>query len=327
MSLLTFERFSPGQLGGGAVGAATTCARGHCSPYPSSREACPSYDSIVFVVGDAKAPPFDKAGTHAAGVDKCGCGQRDRHPDRAVEVNRAWFSKLTLAQRKAVLAHEHAHGIDGLTDCEDCCDRHGGFLMRAWGYTHELIRSSFDALVHGDRTGAGARAVEGAQAYDAAKGVDSSQLVRGAPGSQSVEEAPFSSDKHLGDDAMRGVDASRFSTATTSTTAKGTATPTTALNAAVAARSNAVRATPPPAGIEPKPGQNTLDPGGPASAPPAETSNGTFTPATPTDVSLVDQLRETLAGTQVNTSIVVSEIVAGVIVAFLVFVVFRFGGK
>lgn len=120
----------------------TWCPRG-CSPF---REPV-NVEAIRFEVVDGLPPPYDKAGT----VDKT----------KQIKVDRAWWAARSLREKHAILAHEHGHMIG--MDCEDCCDRHAGFLMARWGYTVPAIQGAFGFVTRPDRMGAGERAAQGAR--------------------------------------------------------------------------------------------------------------------------------------------------------------------
>jgi hypothetical protein len=126
--------------------------------------AAPAAEDIPFRV-------TTKAARVAAGVDSAPCDKGCTRKDGSIEMDAEWWRGLDRARRLAVLAHEHGHA-SGI-DCEGCCDRHGGFLMRSWGYSIEGIKAAYDGVVtKGDRLGAGDRACEGARAYDSTTQVD-----------------------------------------------------------------------------------------------------------------------------------------------------------
>lgn len=94
----------------------------------------------------------------------------DVHP-RAVTVpegnqtliDAEFWKTLGPATRAAVVAHERAHAVLGLqVSCEGCADKVGGYLMRSWGYSTDLIADAFAQL--GCPRDASAGALEGAKA-------------------------------------------------------------------------------------------------------------------------------------------------------------------
>lgn len=126
---------------GTAIGHETWCPRG-CNPYRDAVDV----DAIHFDVVENQPAPYDKAGTVNA--------------TKKILVDKTWFGARALREKHAILAHEHGHTI-GIS-CEDCCDRHAGYLMARWGYTVPAIRGAFGFMTRPDRMGAGDRAAQGA---------------------------------------------------------------------------------------------------------------------------------------------------------------------
>jgi len=296
-----------------------TCPKG-CKPFDGK---APPSESLTFVVGKSSRPPFDKIGTHGSSLEACGCGS-PTHRDDLIECNAAWWGKLNRAQRLAALAHEHGHAALGL-DCEECCDRHGGMLMRSWGYTEPGIKAAYDSMIESyGRQGAGDRAVEGARAHRAQAGYDSAYQLSSPSGG-------------LPDQAARGLAFTRApSSAATPTLAKGVlATPAPAFKtpAALIPGKPIASAINPPASAPVLTSASGIDPGGPNASGNVSSTTvkdpGFFNPATPGDANpnLLADLDATLSGVKIDKTIVVSEVVSGLLVAFLVFVIFRWGGK
>lgn len=294
------------------------CPKG-CQPYAG---AVPTIEGLTFVVGSSSRPPFDKIGTHGPRLETCGCGSPS-HRDNGIEANGAWWRGLTRAQRLAALAHEHAHAMCGL-DCEECSDRHGGFVMRAWGYTRPGIRAAYDATVksHG-RQGAGARAEEGAAAYDAqAKGLDAHREPDGdeaPPVYEGQWQSMSPNTGYLTGPRSRGL--ASAPARVTSTKAPPASSPAPV----VAGRPIATPAFAPPSSrvapassAPPLSSASTVDPGGPGSS--------SFTPATIVDGSQ-DGAAFDVFGVKVDKGQIAAEVISGVVVALIVFVIFRYGAS
>ena len=329
-----------------------TCAcmsRPWCSPIPT-------VGAIKFCVGGGSSP-FDKCGTHGPTMALCGC-DTGNHRDLGIEVDSVWFGALTTAQKHAVVAHEHGHTQE--IACERCCDRHAGYLMRAWGYTKDGIANAFSFVQ--SRPTAASDAVEGANAFDA--GVDQSDAAQASGGASGYDSSWQMT--------MTGIDLAAANVKGKTARALASSAPPRSLTVpTISANGGKVLATivqgpakgrpaptaatgpgttesgapltppivqipvgnvggrplttvPPPSNAPAPSGLMSaggLDPGGPGSP--------GFTISTPTDgnPNLAGQLGATLSGTTIDPTIVRSEVLSGLLVAFLVFVVFRWGGK
>jgi len=97
-------------------------------------------------------------------------------------IDQPYWQKLDDAQKAAVVAHERAHPQIGMkVNCEGCADKVGGYYMRAWGYSPDVVQHAFSSLraKRGQDQGTiGDNAVVGAQAAE--KGLAARGLL-GAP--------------------------------------------------------------------------------------------------------------------------------------------------
>ncbi len=75
---------------------------------------------------------------------------------QTTRIDSAYWQTLTDAQRAAVMAHERGHnGIGMAVNCEGCADKMGGYYMRAWGFSPNVVRSAYVALKVGRKIGEG----------------------------------------------------------------------------------------------------------------------------------------------------------------------------
>lgn len=272
----------------------TWCPKG-CEPYRDAVRA----DQIPFEQVTGKPPPYDKAGT----VDAT----------KKILVDRAWWAGRSQRERHAILAHEHGHVIG--MECEDCCDRHAGYLMATWGYTQPAIQAAFGFMTRPDRMGAGERAAQGAR-YATTASASGAGVDAKSPATTRLQAAK-------------------------SSPARGIALPSPPLKGDPPPKATAANPLPVDVPKDPKANVTITDPSFTGQAPATKTSPlvsvdagfrapavDLFAPSTPGDPNLIgDALADATAHPQAAVVGGIGGLLSGLVVAVLVFVVIKFGGK